>query len=62
MAEAVDHLQDKYKRGSSSGMSFTGVVTDINSALELGKKAFQAFNAVVTPIFDEMDRVDEISQ
>jgi hypothetical protein len=41
--------------------SARGSLTEINSALEIGRKAFYAFQAVITPVFDEMDRVDEIT-
>lgn len=65
MKQAVASLQDKYKQGmpdsKQSGMFGGGKITDLASAVTLATTAFRGLQSVVGPVFDEMDRIDNIA-
>jgi hypothetical protein len=65
MRQAVDRLQEKYKQGlpdsKQGGMFGGGKITDLASAVTLATTAFRGLQSVVGPVFDEMDRIDKIT-
>jgi hypothetical protein len=65
MRQAVDRLQEKYKQGlpdsKQGGMFGGGKITDLASAVILATTAFRGLQSVVGPVFDEMDRIDKIT-
>jgi hypothetical protein len=65
MKQAVDRLQEKYKQGlpdsKQGGMFGGGKITDLASAVTLATTAFRGLQSVVGPVFDEMDRIDKIT-
>jgi len=61
MRQSIASLQEKYKQGAPASQGIALPFTELSSAINLVQKGFGVLKGTITPVLDEMNRIDAIN-